>query len=99
MPRKVRTFADCPHKAAIQFCPLYVVAQSGKYCGMSCIDGAMESDYGTHCLVEREKMDYAASVEALRLVDPMLVAQCEFGKMKHDAQAQRTLNMRLSGVH
>jgi len=95
--RQAKTFIDCPHKNAIQYCPLYV---AGHVAGLTtCWDGDMESDYGNHCAVERGTMDYAGAVAALRITNPMLVGQCEFGKMAAEAKAQHNRNMRLNGVH
>lgn len=95
--RKEKTFIPCPHAEAIQYCPLYV---AGHVAGLlTCWDGNMESDYGNHCAVERGKMDFAGAVAALRIAAPMLVGQCEFGKMKHDALRQVSANMRANGIH
>lgn len=95
--RKAKTFLDCPHKDAIQHCPLYV---AGHVPGLlTCFTGPMETDYGIHCAVERGEMEYRHAVETVRAVNPMLVAQCEFGKMKAEATAQYNRNMRANGVH
>lgn len=94
---RTKTFMPCPHAEAIQFCPLYVAAHAPGL--LTCCDGDMESDYGTHCAVERGKLDFRHAVDTLRAANPMLVAQCEFSKMKHDALAQVNRNLRANGVH
>ena len=99
MPRQAKEFAECPHKDAIQFCPLYVVAHCASHQGPSCIDGKMETAYGVHCAVARGDMDFDGAILALRIVDPRLVAECEFRKMAHDAKQQRERNMRAAGIH
>lgn len=95
--RSAKTFLPCPHAEAIQFCPLYVAAHVAGL--LTCCDGDLESDYGNHCAVERGQMDFHHAVETLRASNPMLVAQCEFGKMKHDALVQVKRNMRANGIH
>jgi hypothetical protein len=95
--RQAKTFIDCPHKDAIQHCPLYVAGHVPNL--LTCFTGQMETDYGTHCAVERGEMDYRHAVETVRAINPMLVAQCEFGKMKAEAMAQHNRNMRVNGVH
>lgn len=101
MPRQAKEFAECPHKDAIQFCPLYVAAHSRNptVLAMTCMDAHMETDYGVHCAVERMKMDFAGAVAGLRIADPLLVGHCEFGKMRHDAKEQVARNMRAAGIH
>lgn len=94
---KAKTFVPCPHAEAIQFCPLYVAAHAPGL--LTCCDGDLESDYGNHCAVERREMDFHHAVETVRAANPMLVAQCEFGKMAADAKAQHNRNIRLNGVH
>lgn len=95
--RKAKEFIQCPHAEAIQFCPLYV---AGHVPGLlTCFTGQMETDYGVHCAVERGEMDFRHAVETVRAANPMLVAQCEFGKMKNDALSQVRLNMRANGIH
>lgn len=95
--RQAKTFIDCPHKDAIQHCPLYVAGHVPNL--LTCFTGQMETDYGIHCAVERGDMDYTGAVAALRIVNPMLVGQCEFAKMVADAKGQHNRNMRLNGVH
>lgn len=97
--RQAKNFIPCPHADAIQHCPLYVAAHDARLAGLSCWAHLAESDYGDHCGVEIGKMDFAGAVSALRIADPMLVAQCEFGKMKADALAQVNRNMRAAGIH
>lgn len=95
--QQAKTFIPCPHAEAIQHCPLYVAGHVPNL--LTCFTEQMETDYGIHCAVERGEMDYRHAVETVRTVNPMLVAQCEFGKMAADAKDQHNRNMRSNGVH
>lgn len=65
----------CPHSSP-QFCPLYVASHYGS--GIGCMDDQIHE--GT-CAVARG-MDYASEVEKVNALDPVLVARCEWNKMK-----------------
>lgn len=82
----------CPH-AEIRFCPLYVAAHEGG--GFGCDDGKAEDG---RCAVGRG-MDYGHQLARLTAAKPRLVAECAFAELEAERQAQRSLNLRLNGLH
>ncbi len=74
----------CPHRNAIQYCPLYVASHSPK--GNGCEIG--RADEGL-CAIDTGQRDYLASCRRMQRQEPELFAAVIAGGLAHRLGADR----------